>query len=573
MPHFFEPRSPLKSARKPLIWLTIAVAALLTCRRVIFRYEIIKLMSDQVSHIPLVLHLLDPSVLATDWYVERMSEFTVRTIYAFFLGGLSKILGVDAGLLLVHILAHAAAVYASWHLAVRTLGGGTLAGLLAIAVVVLVAGPTFDQNSLAIMSDSARPKDLAKALTCLAIAFAFRRQGRAVLICLCAAAAIQLAYPLWMGLAILAAWTATAFAQERQIEATIAAGLAATILAVFGVPVIAALAAEWIGPPDEGLVHIVATLRNPHHFFIDGWETSDIVRAVALVIATLVLIGTFGLRRDSDDHRWFRRVAICLCVAVVCYALVGLALVTAFPSKVGLALQGFRYGYIVFWLFLVLLSVRLASLIAFAWQQLPAGFRKATESTAKRVDHPATAAMAIALALAFLFVPLSSNRVAHAVHDVTRYVPSLALYREVGRYDRKGRLRQNIADLIEMSSRVKQSVPADGIVLTPPGFGILRVLSERSLVVGFKSWPFGHAEEWFARMEAVYGTAEGRRGFDWMHAMDLNYRAYGCDDIKRIAERFEATHAVVYHGSGTARCGGEVARAGSLTLLAISPAE
>lgn len=542
------------------------------CRRVIFRYEIIKPMSDQVSHIPLVLHLLDPSVLATDWYVERMSEFTVRTIYAFFLGGLSKILGVDAGLLLVHLMAYAATVYATWHLAVRTLDGGTLAGLLAIAVVVLVAGPNFDQNSLAIMSDGARPKDLAKALTCLAIAFAFRRQARAVLMCLCAAAAIQLAYPLWMGLAILAAWAATAFAQKRQIAATIAVGLAATIGAVFTVPAIAAIAAISIGPPDESLVRIVAAIRNPHHFFIDGWETSDIVRAVALVTATLVLIGTSGLRRDTDGYRWFRRIAICLCVAVVCYALIGLALVTAFPSKVGLALQGFRYGYVVFWLFLALLSVRVASVIAFAWRRFPTRVRNATESAAKRVDRPATAAMAIVLAAGFLFAPLSSNRAAHAVYGATRYVPSLAHYREVGRFDRKGRLRQSIAELIEMSSRVKQSVPRNGVVLAPPGFGILRVLSERSLVIGFKSWPFGHAEEWLARMEAVYGAVEGPRGFDWMHVLDLNYRAYGCDDIRRIAERFKATHAVVYHGPETARCDGIIGRTGGFTLLSIPPA-
>lgn len=89
--------------------------------------------------------------------------------------------------------------------------------------------------------------------------------------------------------------------------------------------------------------------------------------------------------------------------------------------------------------------------------------------------------------------------------------------------------------------------PEDALLITPPEFGIVRVIGERALVVDFKSIPFQDQsmKKWYERIVDVYGHVS-RGGFKAAKELDAAYKSISDKKLKRLGERYGANFAVLY---------------------------
>jgi hypothetical protein len=98
-----------------------------------------------------------------------------------------------------------------------------------------------------------------------------------------------------------------------------------------------------------------------------------------------------------------------------------------------------------------------------------------------------------------------------------------------------------------LSAAVRQSTPADAVILTPPSFGMLRLLARRAIVVDFKNIPFRDRDmrDWYQRILYCYGPVAAA-GYAAPDSMDANYRKISDARLKAIHHRYSASFALLY---------------------------
>jgi hypothetical protein len=87
----------------------------------------------------------------------------------------------------------------------------------------------------------------------------------------------------------------------------------------------------------------------------------------------------------------------------------------------------------------------------------------------------------------------------------------------------------------------------DALLITPPEFGVLRIIGKRALVVDFKSIPFQDLamKQWYQRITDIYGNVSGG-GFKAVEQLDSAYKNISDKKLTRLAQKYGATHAVLY---------------------------
>src|SRR5689334_8045568 len=126
---------------------------------------------------------------------------------------------------------------------------------------MFVAGPHFG-NKLQVLETSPIPREMAKALSMLALAFWLTNRSLHAIVCLVAAAVFQPAYGLWLGLVMCAVTAATLLAST--VWALVVITVSAVVLALVAG---AALELSVLGQARE-LVFVVAEFRNPRHMLL-----------------------------------------------------------------------------------------------------------------------------------------------------------------------------------------------------------------------------------------------------------------------------------------------------------------
>jgi hypothetical protein len=95
--------------------------------------------------------------------------------------------------------------------------------------------------------------------------------------------------------------------------------------------------------------------------------------------------------------------------------------------------------------------------------------------------------------------------------------------------------------------------PPDALFVTPPQFGILRLVGRRALVVDFEALPFQPQQmrAWRERIRDVYGDVD-EGGHDAREALDRGYHQISDAHLRSLAQRYGASHALLYADTKTA---------------------
>ncbi|TQV72451.1 DUF6798 domain-containing protein [Denitrobaculum tricleocarpae] len=353
---------------------------------VFFRqYTIVSLISNQVSQMPLVMRELDPGFLVNDWYVNEMSGLNGRTFFVALVAGTARILGLESAYFALYLLGVLFSASVIYYATARVFKGGETAGLIAALLVMSWELHDFGEV-LQIVSADLIPAHLAKSLSLLAILLALQGRGAA---CGIIAGVTSLLQPL-LGVAcgimalgtLLVVATVTIEAKWRPVikfkRSALMSGAAGFLCLLPFAVFWARLSSSTLDL--ESYVHVVATIRNPHHYLPSTWGPTQYLLTALFLCATAILFaalrrsplpeasarvpGTEPATADSPAKAILAHQTYLFIFAagLVLLCVLGYLFVEVWPIRMFVTLQAYRYLYIFLWFAIIFAAIAAAQI-------------------------------------------------------------------------------------------------------------------------------------------------------------------------------------------------------------------
>ncbi len=558
---------------------------------------------NQIEQFSIVMRLLDPAALPSDFYVDASVHFGPRYYYARVLAALASVFGLAVAVHGLSILCNFALAAVSYAAATRFLGASAVGGSLAAVLAVMNGGFSLGYAGY-LHFDSLQPASLAIPLALIGFYLTLTRRPFAGALAFAAGA---LMHPL-IGMEIAAiVYAATGMAQvalNRRADwlrvllpLTIAAGL-------FGLIMIAAWAVPMLGVAGERMsdsefFHILAVFRAPHHylgrdFFGFQWVFAGLFCAAAAAVfalrfrqlgcdvAVLALVVAIGIAGAAclaslyfvdlaESRLWTTAQVFRMTMLVKWCAYLTIAWLFGEWIRTGGAIEAVLAGIAVLaagdalsYVLIMILAAKLAIELArrwpggrpaevLAWLGLPVLFMAAGLVTYRYGQHEDVVRAALALAcIALIFAPRPGRDAGMglAVVLTAAAVTLTTATRADGLFGWDVLKAEFVwSDLqseeADIARAAKANSPPDALWVVPTRLESFRTIANRAVVVDFVSIPFQDKpmREWRRRLEMLYAPGDAT-GFDASHVMTQHYKA-GID-WQKAAEQFGATHAVLF---------------------------
>ncbi len=562
---------------------------------------------NQLEQLPLILRELDTGFLARDFFLSSAGEFGPRVYFVNLMSWVCQWLSLPWAYALFTFLSDLALVLVTHWAARNVIGAGRLGA--ALACVMVLAVTSFNLGDAAqIRYAVLQPASLAIPGALWAIGLGLR--GRAIAAA-CVAALSSLPHPLYgveagaiaLGTAffvLLAPAPTDGLAREGAgpgaglawrhalVRTASGAAILGVFIAVFWVlPYQAALRVDHLS--SQELFDILVHFRSPHHYLPGVFRPADYVATVFFLLA-----GGIAFERWSQTVSPRASYLMLLPVLVVLIGCLGGYLFTEiWPLRAVLTLQPFRLLSIIQWLGLMLMGQVLASywlrpassavrpLVAlsllsagsahplvtvgslgmlrlqpwrwtgipeYLWLVVATLVAVALWYAVAPLDEAVFLVLGLGLvaALCYRYLLVSGVLCLALVaglalgHGKQGFLPVPGLVPQFDFSDQRD-------EMAEAARAAGLHTPADALFITPPKFGLLRLIGQRALVVDFKAIPLqdGAMREWRERIRATYGDVDGG-GFTASSNLDQAYRQIDDHKLQELAQRYGASHALLY---------------------------
>lgn len=545
-------------------------------------------VGNQIEQFSLVQRVLDPGFIRGDFFVDSSVGFGPRYYFVRVVAALASVTSVPAAVLLLALGANVALAVITWAAARTLLATSRLGG--ALAATLAITNPGFALGLAAFLRfDSFQPANLAVPLGLAGVLLLLTRgraMGGAVLLTLA-----SMMHPLIGAELAALGFVAAAVMGPRDRRRLLVLPAVLTILLT---------AAAWAGPrllaparaePAADLFGIMATFRAPHHYLASTFPVTHYI-AFGLFLVAVCLLG----RRHIQTRGWTTSTGA---LAVMTLGVLLLCLGSAFfvdvrHSSLWVMAQPFRMlllikwvGYLVIGSFLadvmaedrrtgwalataVLLApaevqavvILLAAGIAVCPMQLqqrarilfPIGLGVVVLLVIWRLgaENEAIRPLVALFALGMMFVARTKVAPILATAGVASLLLLAAANRSEGLLDlRAFRPTFSWSDVVtpaaEAARWARANTAESSVWVIPPEVEMFRLVAHRPVVVDFTSIPLsnGGMIAWRERMTAVYGEVRGG-GFSGLREMQQRFRAGDGDGVAQAAQRFGATHALLY---------------------------
>ncbi len=503
-----------RSARAADPWLLATVALVVAVLGFVHAgYEFG--VRDQDETVPFVLHRLDPTLFAQDWFVQSQERgFGVRTWFVELMTMLSRILPVWVAFLAVHVASLAGIAIAVYSIGVA-ITKDRLAGVLtALVAVVFTADWTWGSNDL--LYRLLVPSMPAWVLALWGLHAFLRRRfawsgALAGLACLMQAL-IGLQMAIVVGFAMAARYIRPAAGEvPRTLRPLLAFGLSFAVAGAAGLaPLVLQQFHGVAATAHDGSTafRILTELRAAHHYQVSAatsWEFGII--ALGGMVAWWLLRRRKAIAAPADIGRLLAAVAL----------LVVLASVTA---RFGLApmivkLQFFKTT--------VIAKVVLCAMFC----GLGPAFIPAR--------HWNRAAGVLRYARWILILVAVGSTVAIVIAVRSGHPPA-AWQRTVGRIE---------SPTARMERWVRDHTPKDAVFAVYPSCSSFRSIAERAVVVNFQAIPYRNEEivDWFERLTTLSGLpVPSRIGAGFREELDQHFASGDAAHFRREAVRYGFTY-------------------------------
>ena len=313
-------------------------------------------VSDQVSQLPFILRLLDPTFLQNDWYVNDGVAFGPRFYYSHFIAFLARAFPLEIVFVVLTFMTNTATAAVTMMFTRAVFGGSVLTALLATALVMTVEPFNLSTGNW-LVKYYLTPSFLARPIAFAALWMGVQRRPLACSGLACAAAIIHPTLGLETGAIALVAAGVGCLSQsghQYELRALLKSRtlIGALILAGF-------VFVFWIVPQsgakldDEQFIKILI-------FRAEGSLIASRFSLVGYLHAAIFLLGfavawTFCWRRSAIS-RSTALALLAVVVSVLVFCAVGYFLVEVVPTRAGVTLWPFRMLFVVQWIGLIVLS-------------------------------------------------------------------------------------------------------------------------------------------------------------------------------------------------------------------------
>lgn len=585
------------------IWFSLLLALIST----VLSYKFA--VGNQLEQLPIIARQHDPSYIAKDFFLSTTEEFGPRTYFILFLGFISKFLPIPwvyAGLTFISDLA----LVGSTLWAARTVIGTNRLGASLAAIMTLGLASFHLGDATQIRYEIFQPASLAIPGALAAIVMGFK--GRPIYAALFASIS-SLPHPLYgaecgglsLGVAFLmllmpASNKYTFFTFFKSLKWAKACKYTFPGAFILG----GCLAIFWWLPyqqvnagahlPLYEFYNILVRFRAPHHYLPSHFRINDFVALFFFLIAM-----------GFAFNYWFKTVPyqnsiilLFLVLAVLVCCLMGYYFSEVSPVRIVLTLQLFRLLFIIKWLGFLLFGA------VFSYYLLqPKNTGRIPLTLVSLFSTGTTQPLITSLSLVvihykswnwvktspkilfFLFITFSVflwflfGNISELIFLIFAYVLVISFmlnktvivakvlsaasisilvlvliqfrgaegypdFVPVFDYSDQHNSKTNIAHALT------KVTPDDALLITPPEFGVLRVIGKRALVVDFKSIPFQDQsmKKWYQRINDVYGHVSSG-GFKAVKELDAAYKDISDKKLMSLGQRYGANYAVLYLGT------------------------
>jgi hypothetical protein len=556
--------------------------------------------------LPHVFRQMDPTYAPRDFVVNASMEHQPRLYYSKAIAALGLLFPLSAVFFALAIFCNVLLALVTWLAARRFYPRSLLTPFLACSFVLVLKSFTLG-DACGLVFPEVVPAQLAIPVALLGLLLALEGRPAACAI-LCALA--SLAHPqvgLEIGELAIAAYTLTLLIRrlgargnghsEPAVLRRIAWACAwAIALALFGY-------FFWLRPMPQELdtatfILIYARFRMPHHLWPSGFWPRYYFAALAFFAAAFLCWRDW--RSSPGVRPSLSSGALFVVGQILALSFGAWFFVEIVPTRLFVSLQPFRLLLVVKWIGFILLAGTVAQL----WRGTPdprrpflgwflamgSGVvqpyvmllaRLAIAVEQRLTAHPNLANFALGAAtivisvllmgwgsykesltllsfLCFAFfllvtpgkrlrrgLPLVALLMLAGLLAVDRHTTIPLVSRVLGRVRPVLTLEDGKSDGLAVANFARENTPNDALFLSPPGFGGFRIVARRSLVVAFMSIPHQDwaMREYYERMNFCYGQS---RGFLDIPLLEERYRTISTEHIRRVGERYGATHAILH---------------------------
>lgn len=466
--------------------------------------------SDQDETIPYLLHRLDPSLFAQDWFVQmQTAEIGIRTFFVALLHFLSLVLPVWLAVLVVYIAAFLILAGAVYRLGVLLTHDILVAAACLVAVLVLTPQWTLGGNDL--VHAMLVPSMVAWGLALWGVVYYLQQRLLVSALLLGLATWTQVLVGLQLAGLLGVVLITEIFRAERQWADIFRFG---GVFLLTSLPALVPILFQQIGTPERpevadapSVFYLMAAFRAPHHYLFHSFPLRTVVR-----FGALALLGTASLAwlRHSRPQFSYRFIYTTL-VSILCLCVFGYLFTEVWPVLFIAKLQLFKTTVFAKILFVLLIC-------ATAMTSLPVSLRNHLKS------------ILLARRTGFITVCI-----------VGVLLIGIALWTHGPLHSKIRPLAHSDTEIAELESWVQAQTPVDAVFAVPPSWSGFRSRAQRAAVVTFKNFPFEDAaiHEWYQRLTDIAPLEMPERGSPQLQAgLDGAFETLSSNQFRTLGQRY-----------------------------------
>lgn len=500
-----------------------------------FLYKYSFIITNQYSQIPIILSFIDPNYLTGDWYVSINKQFGPRTIFAFYMAQIAKIIGLPAAFLLNYLFYIFAISLSCYKLTYLLFKNKFIALLTTISILF---GTSFTLGgNIFITADFTAPQ-LPLSLTLLATTFLLEKK---YLYSACLFSLSGILHPLLgfePAIVLFFAVSVSLVSLGKSIKKLFTYGILPFFL--FFLPVFYLYLTEGIKDQVEATdkIEILAFMRNAHHYVSSLFPWWHYISFILLLIIFFLIIHIIKKKIDA----YIERSVLLAVFSILLLCLVGAIGTEIFPFYPIVLLQTFRLTLFVYFFAAVAIfggiyylvdQKKLAPMLIFIpiFLTNPSFFLSVSKINI------------IAAIVGFLLIAFYKS--------TPRYIFALLLigFFSLSRFHQKANFSSYIAspsDESKVTQWAKKNTPQEAIFLVPPEFESFRLLSNRAIVADWKAFPFQQKAmvDWAKRMCDIGNISNCRYKNVSRDGVISGFRTLDEQAILTLAKKYNFTYLV-----------------------------